>query len=118
MEKLNKGEALPLETRLKLYKEMLSIFHSTYPRGNEGFCFPFRPVLDKMFNLEPCSVYIDKHKYLLPELWKLRTRQYPKRGKLEDRGYWYNDNEERIEALEKAIEIVSSLLNGPANTNT
>jgi hypothetical protein len=112
MEKLNNGEALPLETRLEMYLELLKIYRTVYvmtKHRNIGFCFTVTRILKRHFYTLH-DVWIDQHAYLLPELWDLRTVKYAE--------YWYNNVVERLEALEKAIEIVSSLLNGPGNTNT
>jgi hypothetical protein len=114
MEKLNNGEALPLETRLEMYLDLLKIYRivSVEERyWDTGFCVTAKPILTRYFNTLG-SVLIDEHPYLLPELWELRTVV------VKYNQYWYNNVKERIEALDKAIEIVSRLLNAPANTNT
>ena len=104
MEKLNNGEALPLETRLEMYLDLLKIYRIVSVEERDwdtGFCVTAKPILKRYFNTLG-NVWIDKHPYLLPELWELRT--------VVDDQYWYNNVKERIEALQKAIVIVSSSL--------
>lgn len=119
MEKYNNGEALPLETRLGIYKELLGMYESKvfYVYNDSSFCFVAEPILMKHLRVKG-SVYIHDHPHLLPELWDLRTIPDPYEKHIRNRGYWYKNQEERKEALQKAIGIVSSLLNGSEKGNT
>ena len=109
MEKLNNGKPLPLETRLEMYKELLDIYITgKYHRYlDEGLCFTAKPILMRYFGtIDP--VYIDDQDHLLPELWDLRTVEYPCNENLKPLGWWYNSVKERKEALKKAIKLLST----------
>lgn len=107
MKKYNKGKALPVERRLEIYTRLLEV-HEKCEYRYEGFCFTARPILEEEFETHT-PVYIDEHPYLLPELHKFRTyRTWLQSAKDDNAGYWYRDNEERIEALKKAIELLTT----------
>ena len=107
--KFNNGEALPVETRLKIYKKALKMYRG---RGNllfPGFCFTLKHLLKQIIEdlgeeVGWYEVYLDDHPYLLPEIWDLRTKELEEGGDL----YWYHDDQERIEALVKAIKLLTT----------
>ena len=104
--KYNQGKALPVEKRLEIYKRALKWYKSGEEK--DGFCFSLSWTLSGVLSTFT-TVYVDEHKYLLPELWKFRTYKTKKESKeAGDQGYWYRNNEERIEALEKAIKLLTT----------
>ena len=104
--KYNNGEALPVETRVRVYKKLLSFYESGFESG--GFCFTTKYLLKEELGLE-YTVYLDEHPYLLPELYKFRTYRTQKDAtEDENKGYWYRNDQERIEALNKAIELLTT----------
>lgn len=104
--KYNKGEALPVETRLRMYKKLLSFYESGFRSG--GFCLSAKYLLMEKLGLE-WGVYIAGHPYLLPELYEFRTYlTYADSVRDDCSGYWYRNDEERIEALKKAIKLLTT----------
>ena len=106
--KYNNGEALPVETRLKIYEKLLEMYNSgeadAYIRG---LCFLAKSMVTEALSNDAEDgfgvnrVYIDEHPYLLPELYKLRTTE-------KGDHYWYENDQERIEALKKAIKLLTT----------
>lgn len=105
--KYNNGEALPVETRVRIYKELLNSYESGFESG--GFCFAAQYLLKAELFVWCYAVYIDEHPYLLPELYEFRTYRTQKDAtEDENKGYWYRNNQERIEALNKAIKLLTT----------
>lgn len=101
----NKGQAFPKETRLKIYKKLLEMYNSGEAyKYTRGLCFLAKDMVEKELDEddEGYGVYIDEHPYLLPELYELRAKDWG--------SYWYSSDQERIEALKKAIKLLAKAL--------
>lgn len=102
--KFNNGEALPVEKRLEIYKKLLERYNSGEASCYiPGLCFLAKGLVrealgDIDYGIGP---YIDDHPYLLPELKDFSTT-----GDFDS--FWYEDDQERIEALEKAIKLLTT----------
>ena len=114
--KYNNGEALPVETRVQIYEQWLDKYsHAVWDL--KGFCRSTVYILMEELEVK-VPVFIDEHPYLLPELYEFRTYRTQKDA-TEDRsnGYWYRNNEERIEALNKAIKLLTTKQTSHETTN-
>lgn len=102
----NNGEALPVETRVRVYKKLLSFYESGFEEG--GFCFTTKYLLKEELGVMS-TVYLDEHPYLLPELYEFRAYRTQKDATEDgNKGYWYRNDQERIEALNKAIKLLTT----------
>lgn len=102
--KFNNGEALPVETRLEIYKKLLERYNSGEASNYiTGLCFVAKDLIYEALDYKgkTLGVYIDDHPYLLPELKDFSTTG-------DFNSFWYENNQERIEALEKAIKLLST----------
>ena len=102
--KFNNGEALPVETRLEIYKKLLERYNSGEASNYiTGLCFVAKDLVHEALGYKgkTLGVYIDDHPYLLPELKDFSTTG-------DFNSFWYENNQERIEALEKAIKLLST----------
>lgn len=101
--KFNNGEALPVETRLEIYKKLLKRYNSGEASSYiTGLCFLAKDLVQEALGDidDEFGLYIDEHPYLLPELKDFSTTG-------DFNSFWYENNQERIEALEKAIKLLS-----------
>lgn len=103
----NNGKALPVETRVQIYEQLLDKYsHNVW--HSRGLCFPTAYLLKEELGVMS-TVYLDKHPYLLPELYEFRTYLTHADSVRDERnGYWYRNNEERIEALKKSIKFLTT----------